>query len=158
MAQLVSALEDTVSVQYGQFVFIDADGSAGADGSLSPWELSFDEDEWLQVTTNGGLVSTGYSDHKVQVRFELWDAPPPRVADGVSTEREEDFSAGSGRICLTELVSDGEHPFFDLGRRAASWKLRALVFVLRDPDEVDWEKEGFPSGLERYCLQFWPLG
>ncbi|MGP3913807.1 hypothetical protein [Nonomuraea sp. 10N515B] len=155
MAQLVSAMEDTVSVQYGQFIFVDADGSDGAGDYPSPWELAFEEEERLQVTANGGLVSTGYSDHKVQVRFELWDAAPGHLADADS--REVEFSTSSGRICLAELVSHSEHAFFDLGRHAASWKLRALVFVLRDPNEVDWEKEGFPSGVERYCLQFWPL-
>ncbi|MCA2225627.1 hypothetical protein [Nonomuraea aurantiaca] len=156
MAKLVTAMEDIVSVEYGQFLFLDEDGSAGAKDAPSPWELGYDDDDWLQVTVNGGLVSTGYSDHKVQVRFELWDGAPDDPGDG--NVREVEFSATSGRIRLAELVSHSDHAAFDLGQQVTSWKLRAILRELRDPDEVDWETEGFPSDLEVYCLQFWPGG
>jgi hypothetical protein len=152
MTQSIAALEDTVSVEYGQFILLDEDGSAGGEDAPSPWELGFDEEEWLQVTHNGALVSTGYSDHCVRVFFELWDGPPEPATTG--QPREAKFFATSGRIRLTELVSRDDHVVFDLGRRAASWKLRVILYELRDPDEIGVVNSS--SELEQYRFQFWP--
>ncbi|MEV5409084.1 hypothetical protein AB0K60_09630 [Thermopolyspora sp. NPDC052614] len=155
MEALISAMEDMVTVHYGQFLLADEDGAQGVpDDSPSPWELSFDENDWFQVTPNGALISTGYSDHRVTVRLELWGSPPP-MSEHWDDVWEGDFYAGSGRIALATLLTDESHEVFDLGRRDSSWRLRAHVRQLRDTDDIDWETEGFPSGVEFYLLRFW---
>lgn len=151
MAKRLAVMEDVVMVQYGQFVLMDEDGSAGAEDAPSLWDLSFDEEEWLQVTTNGALVSTGYSDHRVRVFFELWDGPPEAPTSGQA--REAEFFATSGRIRLAELVSYAEHVSFDLGQRSTFWKFRVILHELKDPDEI--ETEEVSPELEQYCFQFW---
>ncbi|WP_327090388.1 hypothetical protein OIE66_07125 [Nonomuraea sp. NBC_01738] len=151
MAELVSFMSDSISVQYGQFLFIDIDGATDLDAD-SPWDVNSNE-AWLETTVNGGRITTDYSDHKTEVRFELWDGVPTTESDEVL---ELEFTATSGKLRLVELVSYSEHPIFDLGRDKSTWNLRALRRFLRTHEEIDWETEGFPSGLEHYTLQFWP--
>ncbi|TKK81149.1 hypothetical protein FDA94_33860 [Herbidospora galbida] len=146
---------DVVTVQYGQFLVLDIDGADGVPpGEPSPYDLSFDDEEWFQPVMNGALVSTGYSDHLTEVRFELWDAAPP-PPDEEAWQWSGAFFSSSGRLRLATLMTDEAHDVFDLGRRENWWNLRAIQIRIGNPDEATWES-GPPRDIELYRLQFWP--
>ncbi|MEX2974825.1 hypothetical protein [Streptomyces sp. C184] len=101
------------------------------------------------------VVSAGHT-HWTTLECEVWDARPP-ADDCIDWDEQVDahIDSPSGEIVVWTgggAVAEDIH----LGRRGTNWGVRINCVGRKD---AQWQaSQGVPSGVERYSLQFWPMG
>ncbi|GAB3402402.1 hypothetical protein [Flindersiella endophytica] len=148
--QPVQAINDSIRVEYGQFLLQDVAGRHLAG------RLPVDPDRpWRMVAGPGGALFHSESlDRTVPVRLELWRAEPPdppepwrAVAVGVLVSDSDQLRLRSitGDLTSHVLALEGPGPYH----------IRAYVHTTVGDDD----DEAFETDVEeRWLLQLWPAG
>ncbi|MER5424958.1 hypothetical protein [Streptosporangium roseum] len=162
-------MQDVVGIQYGRFRLMDWDGAAGLPDN-SPMRNPSTYNDRVKSTPNFARIQMTFDDHRIDVRFELWDGPAPESNFESSAIRTTTwvgtFYASSGRVYATELIDPREHPLvFDLCRPETTWQMRVTLRRLAEEEGEDWDEvddedwgENTPmtsDGLEEVLFQFW---
>ncbi|WIV52928.1 hypothetical protein [Amycolatopsis nalaikhensis] len=148
MSRLIAAIDDTVEVEYGQFVLQEVSMNRN---SLA---LPVPTGSWTAVGGAGGLLlHSAATDHYPTVRVELWDYSPPNdqhsgwdqvldlTCDLTSEIRLQSVTATFGEHTL-QLLAPGVH--------------HARVAVGNQRDTVELGEGSFEAGVERWLIQLWP--
>ncbi|MEU4405377.1 hypothetical protein AB0F88_12675 [Streptosporangium sp. NPDC023963] len=154
MTTLISALEDAVLVEYGEFSIIDPEGAEDTDAEAfsSSWNKETDPGAWLTTSDNMLMVQSMHNMHTTVCTLQLWSAAPPSLELLESEVAEYSFYSSSGQVQLEEMMgSEEEHPSFDLGSRNSKWIVRAYRIQSSASDQTSDIDEHFES----YFFQFW---
>lgn len=100
MADLLTAIDDEITVEWGKFGLIDDDGPP-PDG---PNWLTIGAPETILAGPNAVALRSGGTDHIATVRLESWDAEPP-AEDGWDTSWTVDLTLSSGVVRLTAVTA-----------------------------------------------------
>jgi hypothetical protein len=145
MPNLLGALDDTVVVEYGQFVVQEISMLR------SPLTL-FPEGEWVAVGGPGGLLlHSAATDHYPAVRLELWDAAPPTAPDGWdhvleltcvldSAVRLQSVTAAYSAHTLPITLPGAHH---------------ARVHAGNQDEAAELDEGTLETGIERWLIQLW---
>lgn len=149
MSRLITAVDDTVEVEYGQFVLQEVPMAR------SPLALPVPTGPWTAVGGPGGLLlQSAATDHYPAIRIELWDDTPPAddrhsgwdqvlelTCDISAQTRLQSVTATPGEHTLTIEQSGAHHARVHVGNR-------------RDTAELG--EGSFETGVERWLIQLWP--
>ncbi|MEV8442159.1 hypothetical protein AB0425_32690 [Actinosynnema sp. NPDC051121] len=146
MPNLMTALDDTVVVEYGQFVVQEA-------GMLrSPLTLLVPPGEWVAVGGAGGLLlHSAATDHCPAVRLELWDDAPPSAPDDWDhvVELTCDLQSAVRLQSVTATCSAHTLPITRSGAH------HARVHAGNQDEAAELDEGTLESGIERWLIQIW---
>lgn len=146
MTNLLAALEDTIVVEYGQFVVQEVSMLR------SPLVLPDATGDWIAVGGPGGLLlHSAATDHYPVVRLELWDDRPPTVSGYWDRVLELTCEVQSAvRLqSVTATHSDHALPIMQPGAH------HARVHVGNRDEAAELDEGTLESGIERWLIQFW---
>jgi len=149
MPHLVTAIDDTVDVEYGQFVLQEVPMTR------SPLALPVPTGPWLAAGGPGGLLlHSAATDHYPAVRVELWDGTPP--ADDGPSRWDEVLELTCDLTAQTRLQSVTATPGERVLPIQRSGVHRARVHVGNRRDAVELGEGSFETGVEHWLIQLWP--
>ncbi|WIV61372.1 hypothetical protein [Amycolatopsis nalaikhensis] len=149
MSRLIAAIDDTVEVEYGQFVLQEVSMSRNALGLPVP------TGSWTAVGGAGGLLlHSSATDHYPTVRVELWDGTPPGDERSGWAEVLELTCDLATEVRLQSVTATfGEHTLQI--PRPGVHHVRAAVGNQSDTAELG--EGSFETGVERWLIQLWPV-
>jgi hypothetical protein len=145
---LLTRLETTIQVDYGQFFLIDAERQDGFPLYGDDWPVH----EWFHPAAVGaGLMCWGEV-HWPKITVEVWDGPPPPV-DWERTETREVYLP-SRRARLMDLMHESVSEVWEVPRermrlRASTRGREAIWAAVVDTE--NWP----PRDIEEWLLQFY---
>lgn len=146
MPDLVAALEDTVVVEYGQFIVQEVSMLR------SPLELPDPVGDWVAVGGPGGLLlHSAATDHYPVVRLELWNDAPPTASgywDHV-LELTCEVQSAVRLQSVTAAHSDHTLPIPQPGAH------HARVHAGNRDEAAELDEGTLESGIERWLIQLW---
>jgi hypothetical protein len=148
MPTLLAELDDTVLVEFSQFVLQEIPMLRIAQ------ELAVPPEGTLAVGGPGGIVFLSQaSDHYPQVRIELWSGrPEPIIEDwDASGELTTNLASAVKLKSLTMEMSDQALQLPQAGDYGT------VVHVRRDPRVAELEEGSFARTAERWLVQLWHL-
>ncbi|MFI5589092.1 hypothetical protein ACIA5G_28825 [Amycolatopsis sp. NPDC051758] len=147
MPQLLEAIDDSIVVEYGQFLVQES-------GMLRPaGVLPVPRGPWVAVGGPGGLLlHSAATDHHPAVRLELWDEEPP--ADGGAWDSVLDLACelDSGVRLLSIMAA--MTPMVLPLPRPGSYHARVHSGDREEAGRLD--EATFARAVERWLIQFWP--
>ncbi|GLY34184.1 hypothetical protein Amsp01_002080 [Amycolatopsis sp. NBRC 101858] len=149
MPRLITAVEDTVDVEYGQFVLQELPLVRNA-LSLSP-----PAGPWIGVGGPGGLLlHSAATDHAPAVRLETWDSAPPGEPDSAAWDHVLELACDlTTEVRLQSVTAaPGDHTL-SLPRPGPH---RARVHVGNQRGTAQLGEGSFATGIERWLIQLWP--
>ncbi|ANZ41695.1 hypothetical protein BBK82_42860 [Lentzea guizhouensis] len=147
----LSAIDDTVVVEYGQFCLQDLARLHGAAEAPVP------AGDWLLVGGRGGvLFRSAESDHYPAVRVELWADRPPMHDEPFDATGDSTFSMDGTELQLWSITAaTGCHTL--RVPAANTYHVRAHVSGRADIEAVEAnDPASFAEGVERWLIQIWP--
>lgn len=146
MPNLVAALDDTVVVEYGQFIVQEVNMLR------SPLALPDPIGEWVAVGGPGGLLlHSAATDHYPTVRLELWDDTPPITSDGWDHVLELTCDLGSA-VRLQSVTATFSVHTLPIVRPGAH---HARVHAGNQGEAAELDEGTLESGIERWLIQLW---
>jgi hypothetical protein len=146
MPNLVGALDDTVKVEYGQFVVQEVSMLR------SPLVLPVPAGEWVAVGGPGGLLlHSAATDHYPVVRLELWDDAPPTTPDGWDQVVELTCDLQSA-VRLQSVTATYSAHTLPIGRPGTH---HARVHAGNQGEAAELDEGTLESGIERWLIQLW---
>ncbi|WP_410585985.1 hypothetical protein [Amycolatopsis sp. lyj-23] len=147
MANLLTAVEDTVDVEYGQFVLQEIPMTRSA------LALPVPGGDWLAAGGPGGLLlhSAG-TDHHPSVRLELWDAEPPAASGG--WDRTSELECDLSDLVRLQSVTAIQSP--RVLAIAKPGPHHARVHAGRRAETAELGEGSFAEGVEGWLIQLWP--
>jgi hypothetical protein len=146
MPNLLGALEDTVVVEYGQFVVQEVSMAR------SPLALPDPVGGWVAVGGPGGLLlHSAATDHYPAVRLELWDDAPPSAPDYWDhvLELTCDIQSAVRLQSVTAAHSAHTLPIMRPGAH------HARVHAGNQDEAAELDGGTLESGIERWLIQLW---
>ncbi|WP_103352193.1 hypothetical protein [Amycolatopsis sp. CA-128772] len=147
MPTLVTAIDDTVEVEYGQFLVQEIPMTRNV------LTLPVPRGDWFAVGGPGGLLlhSAG-TDHHPAVRLELWDADPlPRPGEW---DRVVEVACDLGDLVRLQSVTAARSPqVLTISRPGPH---RARVHSGRRVAAAELGEGSFAAGVEGWLVQLWP--
>ena len=147
MPRLIAAVDDTVDVEYGQFVLQELSMTR------SPLTLSVPTGSWTAVGGAGGLLlHSAATDHSPAVRVELWDSAPP--GDTAEWNQVLDLRCDLAADARLQSVTatPGHHTL--LITRPGAHHARVHAGNQRDTGLLG--EGSLAEGVERWLIQLWP--
>lgn len=147
MPTLVTAIDDSVDVEYGQFLVQEIPMGR------SPLSLDVPTGDWLAVGGPGGLLlHSAATDHHPAVRLELWDADPlPRQGDW---DRVVEVACElSDQVRLQSVTAAQSPKVLAIARPGPH---RARVHSGRRVEAAELGEGAFAEGVEGWLVQLWP--
>jgi hypothetical protein len=146
MPSLLHALDDTIEVEYGQFLVQEVCMHR------SPLVLPAPTGEWVAIGNPGGLVlHSAASDHYPAVRLELWDGAPPAAAGDWDQVVELMCDLESG-VRLQSVTAAYSAHTLEVSQQGAH---RARVHVGNQDEAAELDEGTFETGVERWLIQLW---
>jgi hypothetical protein len=147
MPSLLHSLDDTIGVEFGQFVVQEISMSR------SPLSLPAPAGEWLAVGGPGGLLlhSAG-NDHYPTVCLELWDGAPP-TAPGDWDQIVDLTCDLQSEVRLQTVMSVFSEHTLAITRQGLHC---VRVHAGNRAEAAELEEATYVSGVERWLIQFWP--
>ncbi|WP_372672691.1 hypothetical protein [Amycolatopsis kentuckyensis] len=149
MSRLITAIDDTVDVEFGQFALQELPMTRNA------LTLAVPAGPWTAVGGPGGLLlHSAATDHSPAVRIELWDSPAPsepghdawdhvlELACDLATEARLQSVTATPGDHLLPITRPGPH--------------HARVHVGNQSDTALLGEGSFATGIERWLIQLWP--
>ena len=147
--QLLAAVDDTVVVEFSQFVLQETPMSRLA---LELWPES--GDFGIAVGGPGGLLcKSSATDHYPDVRIELWSAAPPE-SDAEWEERADVTIQVTGDVRLQSVTAALSERVLRLPQ-PGEYKARVHVRGGRQARRLG--EASFAEHVERWLIQLWPL-
>jgi hypothetical protein len=148
----LSAIDDTVDVEYGQFCLQDMARMHGAAEVPVP-----PHGDWLLVGGRGGvLFQSAESDHSPAIRVEVWTAQPPTRAEPFDATDDATFSTDGTELRLWSITAAMGSETLVLPA-AGTYNVRAYVSGQADIQAAEAaEPASFAEGLEQWLIQIWP--
>jgi hypothetical protein len=148
MPSLLHALDDTVEVEYGQFVVQETSMLR------SPLALPVPTGEWVAVGGAGGLLLHSVAnDHYPAVRLELWDGVPPAAPGKWDQVLDLTCDLGSG-VRLQSVTATHSANTLEIARQGGH---HARVHAGNQDEAAELDEGTFESGVERWLIQLWPV-
>jgi hypothetical protein len=147
MPALLTAIDDSIDVEYGQFVVQEIPMTRNALNVPVPGG------DWLAVGGPGGLLlhSAG-TDHYPAVRLELWDSEPlPGLGEG---DRIVEVACDLSDLVRLQSVTATPSPHVLTISRPGPH--RARVHAGRRAETAELEEGSFAEGVESWLIQLWP--
>jgi len=146
VTNLLGDLDDTVEVEYGQFVVQEISMLR------SPLALPVPTGEWVAVGGPGGLLlHSAATDHYPAVRLELWDDAPPNSPDGWDQVAELTCDLQSA-VRLQSVTATHSTHAMPIARPGAH---HARVHAGNQDEAAKLDEGTFESGIERWLIQMW---
>jgi hypothetical protein len=147
MPSVLHTLDDTVEVEYGQFVVQEVSMLR------NPLTLPVPSGEWLAAGGPGGLLlHSAATDHYPTVRLELWDGAAPAVPD--TWDRIVDVTCDlRSAVRLQSVTATFSAHTLDIPRHGAH---HARVHVGNRAEAAELDEGTFVTGVERWLIQLWP--
>jgi hypothetical protein len=147
MPIVLHALNDTIVVEYGQFVVQEVSMSRLA------LALPFPAGEWVAVGGPGGLLlHSAANDHYPAVRLELWDSTPPAAAGGWDHVLDLTCDLGTD-VRLQSVTATYSAHTLAIPRPGAH---RARVHAGNQEEAAELDEGTFETAVERWLIQLWP--
>lgn len=149
----LSAIDDTVIVEYGQFCLQDLARLHGATEAPIPAD-----NDWLLAGGHGGvLFHSAESDHYPAVRVELWATQPPTHDKPFDATGDSTFSMDGTELQLWSITAAmGDHTI--PVPAAGTYHVRAYVSGQADLVAAEAaEPASFVEDVERWLIQIWPV-
>jgi hypothetical protein len=149
MPRLIAAVDDTVEVEYGQFVLQEIPMTRNA------LMLPVPAGPWIAIGGDGGLLlHSAATDHYPTIRLEAWDSTPAGhgeherwdhvlnlTCDLEAEARLQSVTATPGNHTL-RIPQPGFH--------------QARVHVGNQGDSAELGEGSFEAGVEHWLIQIWP--
>ena len=146
MPSLLQALDDTVEVEYSQFVVQEVSMLR------NPLTLTVPAGEWVVVGGDGGLLlHSAANDHYPTVRLELWDGAPP-AAPGSWDHVLELTCDLQAAVRLQSVTAAHSTHTLTIPRPGTS---HARVHAGNQDEAAELDEGTFEAGVERWLIQFW---
>jgi hypothetical protein len=147
-AQLVGAIDDTITVEYGQFTVQEVDSTRIA------LELGIPTSDWFVIGGPGGLhLQSAGTDHYPAVRIEVWNGEPaqdPAKWDSIEVVQCHLL----GPVRLESVTAEQSEKILDI-REPGSHNARVHVAGKRKTAKL---AEGtFAKNKERWLIQLWAV-
>ena len=147
MPGLLHALDDTVDVEYGQFVVQEVSMLR------NPLALPVPAGEWHAAGGPGGLLlHSAATDHYPTVRLELWDGAPP-TAQGDWDQLVDLTCDLDSAVRLQSVTAAFSAHTLTIPRPGAH---HARVHAGNQAETADLDEGTFEAGVERWLIQLWP--
>lgn len=149
MPRLITAIDDTVDVEYGQFVLQEVPMTRNALTLAAP------AGRWTAVGGPGGLLlHSAATDHSPAIRLELWDNTPPSDEGSTAWDQVLDLACDLATEARLQSVTatPGDH-VLPITRPGAH---HARVHVGNQRDTAQLGEGSFATGVERWLIQLWP--
>ena len=147
MPTLVTAIDDSIEVEYGQFLVQEIPMTR------SVLNLPEPTGDWLAVGGPGGLLlhSAG-TDHYPAVRLELWDADPlPGPGDW---DQVVEVACDLSDLVRLQSVTATQSPKILTVTHPGPH--RARVHSGRRVEAAELEEGSYAEGVEGWLIQLWP--
>ncbi|GHF20902.1 hypothetical protein [Streptomyces morookaense] len=151
MTAVVHVFERLVGVERAQFALCDAEAPFGG----RPWQLPALDGRELAVNGSGLMVASTVAMHDADVRFEVWDGPPPEQPAGPPVG-ECVLDVPSGAVTAWAVAHGPAGEPVELGGPGA-YAVR-LYRHGGGPEARARQRAADPplfTGLERYVVQLW---
>jgi len=146
MPNLVAALEDTIMVEYGQFVVQEISMLR------SPLALPDPAGDWVAVGGPGGLLlHSAATDHYPLVRLELWNDAPPAASGRWDHVLELTCDVQSA-VRLQSVTADHSERTLPIEQTGAH---HARVHVGNRDEAAELDEGTLESSVERWLIQLW---
>lgn len=149
MPRLITAIDDTVDVEYGQFVLQELPMTRNA------LTLSVPTGSWTAVGGPGGLLlHSAATDHSPAIRVELWDGTPTSEPGSANWAQILELTCDLATEARLQSVtaSPGDHVL--PVNRPGAHHVRVHVGDQRDAAQLG--EGSFATGIERWLIQLWP--
>lgn len=147
MPSLLHALDDTIVVEYGQFIVQEVSMAR------TPLTLPATTGQWVAVGKPGGLLlHSAATDHHPLVRLELWDSTPPTATGNWNQILDVTCDLDSG-VRLQSITATHSTHTLEIQQPGAH---HARVHVGNQDEAAELDEGTFETGVERWLIQFWP--
>jgi hypothetical protein len=146
MPELLEAIDDSIVVEYGQFVVQESSMMRQAGALPVPGA------PWVAVGGPGGLLlHSAATDHHPAVRLELWDEEPPAEAGrwDVVLDLTCELETGVRLMSITATMTPAVLPL----RQPGTYRARVCSGNRDETSHLD--EATFVGGVERWLIQFW---
>ncbi|WP_447002385.1 hypothetical protein ACRAKI_21945 [Saccharothrix isguenensis] len=148
-ASRLTAIDDTIDVEYSQFLLQDM-ARLNSAATIQPPTAG----EWLLAGGRGGvLFHSAENDHSPAVRIELWAAEPGAAEGQWDAMAEDRFEADSTELLLWSITAaQGDHTL----TLPAPGTYRVRAYVTGQAEIRAAGEASFAEGVERWLVQIWP--
>ncbi|MET9002285.1 hypothetical protein [Amycolatopsis sp. Hca4] len=145
---LIAAVDDTVDVEYGQFVLQELAMTR------SPLTLPVPAGAWTAVGGAGGLLlHSAATDHAPAVRIELWDGAP--AGDTAEWDEVLDLTCDlAADVRLQSVTATPGHHTLPITHPGAH---HARIHAGNQRDAGRLGEGSWAEGVERWLIQLWPV-